>query len=559
MQLLQLQFWISNKRCFLGFTLLLLLFSLRGFAQPVSGVKSVDIISNYKPVIRKFTKFQFLPNLPASDTSRLSLRYSIPAQSWQSDFILQPVLPLAYQKDSSVPSSSVYIKAGFGNFRSPYLRAHLSGSSPQSHGYSFTGFHQSARGSQNYQQFVQSGMTATGFKKLSTRPYVLNGKVDFNRDVVFRYGLPVGITTPVIDSVKRTFARLGATLGFNRTVLTEFGIHYQGNLSINSFSDNNGGRETTLGVHIPVQKYIDQNWTVGVDLNAQSVQLKNLTGPLQNNTVGLFLGLKHTSSALNFCAGINPFWDKLGAQLLPQLSFSYQLDSSRLVVIGGWEGKFMANTYQHFFTINNWLNAPARLLNTVSKQLYLGLKGSPSPYFSYAIQGSSIVHQNMPLFVNDTARFTTRNSFFVVYEPRLVQLQLKGEVNYQVGQRVHLFSALQLNRFSRLVQQKKAWGLLPVEWKSGSRVALGDNFYWQTDLMVWQGASFLQADGKANRLKGAVDLTTQLEFKFAKSWQAWTRIGNLFNQPYQRWTQFPVYGLNFMAGVVFSPQPKRKS
>lgn len=63
---------------------------------------------------------------------------------------------------------------------------------------------------------------------------------------------------------------------------------------------------------------------------------------------------------------------------------------------------------------------------------------------------------------------------------------------------------------------------------------------------------------KNDRLKGSIDLSTQLDFRFARSWQLWTRVGNLFNQSYQRWSQYPVYGLNFMAGVVFSPEPKRK-
>jgi hypothetical protein len=163
----------------------------------------------------------------------------------------------------------------------------------------------------------------------------------------------------------------------------------------------------------------------------------------------------------------------------------------------------------------------------------------------------------MPLFVNDTSRMM-KNTFNVVYEPRLVQLQLKGEIHYQVGQQLHLFSTLLLNKFGELTEQKKAWGLLPIEWRSGSKVALGKNFNWQTDLFIWRGAQFLQMGAKNDRLKGSIDLSTQLDFRFARSWQLWTRVGNLFNQSYQRWSQYPVYGLNFMAGVVFSPEPKRK-
>ncbi|MFN5033198.1 MAG: hypothetical protein ACK5E5_00455 [Bacteroidota bacterium] len=559
MQLFHLELWTVLKRHFLCLALLLLVFCKESFAQPETGVKSIDIISSYKPNVRKFTKFQFLPNLPNPDTSRISLRYSIPTQGWQSDFVLQPVLPLAYQKDSIVSYSSVYIKAGFGNFSAPYLRAHLSRSKARSDAYAFTVFHQSARGREIFQRFGQTALMASGTKKLSGSPNVLNGKIDFNRDVVYRYGVPAGVSSPLFDSVKRVFTKAGASIGINRTTLTEFGIQYQGDLLFNTFFDQQGGREMAVEVRLPIQKFIEENWSVGIDLNAQSIQLTKASMTFRNSAVGLFLGLKHASGRLNFTAGMNPVWDRSGGQILPQVSVSYQLDSNRLMLTGGWEGKFIVNSYQRFFSLNNWLNSPTQLFNTTSREAYIGLKGSLSPYFSYAIQGSSFIHQSMPLFVNDTFQSTTKNSFYVVYEPRLVQLQLKGEVNYHIGQRVHLFSALQFNNYGGLTQQKMAWGLIPLEWRLGSKVSIGENLFWQTDLLVWRGAPFIQVDGKADRLKGAADLTTQLEFKFAKSWQVWTRFGNLFNQTYQRWAQYPVYGFNFMAGVVFSPEPKRKS
>ena len=108
-----------NRLRYYGFTFVLLfIYNLDVFAQPANGVKSVDIISAFKPSVRKFSKFQFLPNLPSPDTSKLPLRYSIPTQAWQSEFVLKPVMPLAYQIDSNTAYNSLYIKAGYGNFKS---------------------------------------------------------------------------------------------------------------------------------------------------------------------------------------------------------------------------------------------------------------------------------------------------------------------------------------------------------------------------------------------------------------------------------------------------------
>lgn len=557
MQLLPMKSWISLYRKCACAMVLLFFFNVEGYAQPASGVKSVDIISSYKPSIRKFPKFQFLPNLPTPDTSKMALRYSIPTQGWRSAFVLKPVMPLVWQKDSNVVHSSLYIKAGYGNFKSPYFRAHFTNTPSLLTSYAITAFHQSAQGNQNFQRFGQSGLMVQGFKKLPASPFILDGTIDVKRDAVFKYGVPAGIIIPSLDSLKNVFTRAGGRVGFSRSSLTDFDINYHGDFSLNTFSDQQEGREIAFRFRLPIEKYIEEHWSVGVELDAQSIQLKRESVSFQNSTVGFKLGLKHVNGRLNFRAGINPVWDRTGSQLLPQISLTYQLDSSRLLLTAGWEGYFTVNTYQQLFTTNNWLMLPTQLLNTKTREVYFGVKGALSPYFTYVLQGSSQVHQSMPLFVNDTSQLL-KNTFRVVYEPRMVQLQLKGEINYQVGQRLYLFSKLQLNQFSGLVAQKRAWGLLPVEWRSGSRVTFGNNFNWQTDLFVWRGAPFLQAGDKVERLKGSIDLSTQLEFKFARAWQVWTRFGNLFNQAYQRWAQYPVYGLNFMAGVVFSPEPKRK-
>ena len=80
----------------------------------------------------------------------------------------------------------------------------------------------------------------------------------------------------------------------------------------------------------------------------------------------------------------------------------------------------------------------------------------------------------------------------------------------------------------------------------------------KTDFFAWDGARYQLKDGTPGKLEGAIDLSAGLEFKITKNINLWTQFNNVFNKEYQRWNQYPVYGFNFVGGVVFSFDQKTK-
>jgi len=62
----------------------------------------------------------------------------------------------------------------------------------------------------------------------------------------------------------------------------------------------------------------------------------------------------------------------------------------------------------------------------------------------------------------------------------------------------------------------------------------------------------LTRGGTSDHLKSVFDMNAGLEFRITKNLNLWSQFNNLFNKEYQRWNQYPVYGFNFVAGVVFS-------
>ncbi len=78
------------------------------------------------------------------------------------------------------------------------------------------------------------------------------------------------------------------------------------------------------------------------------------------------------------------------------------------------------------------------------------------------------------------------------------------------------------------------------------------DLYVHTDMYVFDGPWYQNEGGEAKQLKGSMDLTAGAEFNIVKNIKLWAQFNNILGKEYQRWNQYPVYGFNFMGGVVFS-------
>ena len=50
---------------------------------------------------------------------------------------------------------------------------------------------------------------------------------------------------------------------------------------------------------------------------------------------------------------------------------------------------------------------------------------------------------------------------------------------------------------------------------------------------------------------GGFDINAGVEFRIARQLNLWLQMNNLFNDKYQRWNQYSVYGFNILGGVIF--------
>ena len=529
------------------------------FLKPLSAqVKSVDIVSAYRPQVATSSKFQFLPNLPIADSSRIALSYATSSKLFFPPFQLSPLRPLALPIKADSPfADKLYAKIGYGNLKSPFAQLYFSKGEGTNKGFSASAIYQRATGKLPYQKFGQSEIALHGFNKNLSKNLSVDAGVRYNLDQVNRYGFRTPIVLPISKDDSQNYSAVSFQTGVKTINPTSYGITVGSQVEAGYFSDQTGNSEKSIRLTVPFTKNLNESWRVSalVDAHLITIGFKN-GASIANNVAASRLLVSHWGRQFSLQGGLSPVWDRSGFTLLPIINGAFKVDSTRLIIQWGWEGNNQINSYQGLFRTNNWIQVPSSIYNTRSWQAYAGIKGASSSHISYSIRGGWFKIKDVPLFINDTSSLTKGNSFLVVFEPRLQQIQLSGEVGYQVADRMAVRASFQFNQFSALKNQARAWGLLPLELKLTSRIEVLKDLYLDLAAYTWRGASYLQKGGGIARSQGAFDVNTSLEFKLNQSWRLWGQFNNLFNQSYQRWNQYPVYGFNFLMGVVFSPQLK---
>ncbi|MET0392762.1 MAG: TonB-dependent receptor [Chitinophagaceae bacterium] len=521
--------------------------------QDTSKPRAVDITSSFRPVLREAAKINFNATPPVADTTKPRLQYDVPNPSLLLGYQPGSLKPLALQIDTNGRfNNSNYIKAGFGSLKTPYVQAGFSFGDGNTAGINIYAKHVASEGKREFQDFSSTQVKIGGFYK-TAKGLEWNAGLGMKQEKTYKYGyLPETLSFPN-DSIRQRFQTISARVGVRNINPTEFGLTYAPDVKIDIFSDHLKNSESNTVVNLPLQKAIGESFAVNLGVTFDLTRLSLDKGDAINNTVWYISpSVLYKSSSLRLQAGIRPSWDNKSFKMFPNVLAEVGTSDQRFTFQAGWTGYLRKTTYQYLAAQNPWLWAPSSLLNTRIEERYAGFKGAVGDHFTYSAKVAFNKLNNQPLFINDTSAAGDGKSFRVINEPRINVLNLGGELGYTVEEKFSLITSLSFNQYTGLQNEEKAWGLLPLELNTALRLQVIKDLWLRGDLFAWSGPSYLKKDGTAGKLDGAFDLNAGLEFKITKNINLWTQFNNIFNKEYQRWNQYPVYGFNFVGGIVFS-------
>lgn len=508
----------------------------------------VVIYAAFKPTLRNAAKINFTAASPVLDSSKIQLKYVVPAQNLFFSYQPVPLKPLALFVDSAFAwTNNQYIKLGYGGYSTPYLETGLSFGNGKTKLTSIYAMHTSSKGQLPFQQFGKTNLNILGNYSANAN-HNISGKVYYNNNTQYKYGYQPNNLVFTKKELKQQFNSIGINAAYTRKLPNTYGIVYAPSLHINYFFDSKKANEFNIVANIPVTKNFNDNLKLKIGLTTDITAYKDTAKTISNNLISLDANVLYSIKNINLNIGLLPVFDNKEVNLLPNITVEAKLKNNKFRLLGGFKGRIIKNNYNNLSGYNPWMDQPTFLANTREIEVYAGFKGSAGSHITYNATVGYLGFKNMPLFVNNSI---DGKSFIMINDPNLQAIKITGEVGYSIQEKFSFLAGAKIYQFTESAN-KYAFGILPIEINGSLKWKMLKDLHIKGDIFIWDGPKYITKNNSTEKLSAAIDFNIGAEYSLMPKLNLWLQFNNLFNNKYQRWNNYQVLGLNVLAGVVYS-------
>lgn len=508
--------------------------------------QTIDIYNVYQPTLRAAAKLNLTATLPNVDTTRPGMVYSIPSQNLNFTYSPVPLRPLAMGIDTSYGARyNNFLKAGFGNYSTPFISLGLSNGGGQPFQYGLYFNHLSSKGSLENQAFSNDDLMVHG--KYLSNTHEVHGSVSYQRNGLHYYGYDHDTIKLDKKDIKQVYNTLSVKAGLSNTTENTLKINYQPDIELTNFFDNRNRRESTFRLNLPVQKVIVKDIFLTADFLADFSNYTDDNNSYKNTLASIHPAVVISKPTFMLHAGVNPTWTNDGFFLLPDIVNETDLIKDKLILSSGWISYFDKNSYQNLAKENPFINGYNNPLNTRIEEKYTGIKGTINNHFTYNTKFAVINYSDRPLFANDSAY---GNTFVVINEEELKAYQLHAEVGYVAGEKFQVKLSGSWYNYFKEKTEDKPWGLRPFVADLYGQFTIGEKFHFSADIYALSGSFYKDKNGIARKTQGALDVNAGASYEITRQFNLWFNANNILNSQYERWHNYPSLGLNVLGGIM---------
>ncbi|MCM4159708.1 TonB-dependent receptor [Antarcticibacterium flavum] len=285
--------------------------------------------------------------------------------------------------------------------------------------------------------------------------------------------------------------------------------------------------------------------------------------------VGLTPSLLILRDDLTLNLGVSLFYSlnaensKNSIYLYPSVTASYRLGGDYFIPYAGVEGTLQQNSYYRLAQENPYVSPSLDIQPTDRPyDAYLGAKGKLSNSIGYNFRANYISEYNRPLYYKNSYAFSNGEDYsfgnsFGVFFTDLTTLSVYGEINVDVNRNFRL--GLNAAYFDYSADnQTEAWNLpdfranILADYQITDKWFAGANVFFVGERKDF--TSSLSGENEVPRivtLDSYIDLNANIGYRFNDQLSIFARGHNLLGDNYERWQDFPVQGIQVLAGATY--------
>jgi len=313
-----------------------------------------------------------------------------------------------------------------------------------------------------------------------------------------------------------------------------------------------------LGVKYNGYRYGPKDDTLGLSAIDTAIKVNNVIANLMPNVAFSFFDKK-----LNVKAGVNLTYDAgivNKFRVFPLVQASYSLLSNTLVPYFNLGGGIDQNSLRKMSYINEFVLSNQNLRNSINTfNVEVGVRGNITNQLGYSASFQYNHYNDYLLYEHDTLYFKDANHFRAIYDTAN-RIKLEGALYYQLNEKIKLDFIARYSPYKGR-HEFTGWYLPVYQFVFRGSYNLFDKLLVQMDFDLQGGRSakvygpgkdIVELDNQfVKKLGFMYDINLHFEYRFTPRISAFLDLNNVAANQYKRWLNYPVYGIQVMAGATF--------
>ncbi len=510
---------------------------------------SLDVVTDYKPLLADAVKIDVSPKLLPADSTKVVPAYNLQPKLLNLPFVPADIRPVAMVKETPDATQDNYLKAGFGTQLSPYFSLNLNTGVSEKRDAGIYSMHHGGSGSLDYQKF--SDNTIQTYYKKFFKKNAFNLKAGYDGTVRYFYGYDHNTLMDFVKKeLKQSFQNVNASFEFANTKPTKNNWDYNFSSDYYYYWNRTGGNEWHIAPGLLFGKTINKIHTGSLFIGADINQFNEDSVSSFNSIIHIkpMYSIKQDKWSLR--AGFDIAPTDSSVYFLPDVEAHYNLIGEYVVPFAGVRGIINKNNFKTLSTENLFMNDISPIAYSSLIDIHGGIKGSVGNHFSFMIRIADQIVDHLALYNPDT-NFITRYNVSFAEDANVFNVH--GELGYKESERFNILLAGDYNSYT-LDFGFPAYGLatgkisLKAEYNIQKKILINASVYMvnKTPYHVPIAPGF---DEVLNN-KGYVDINLGLIYNYKKNFAGFIQFNNITASAYNRWYNYPGYGFGLMGGLI---------